>query len=200
MAALTFDCDWRYAMNLSPERKARTGYLLSWTGVGGLNLKADMTLFNPYSGTGAEALKGKEVKCVGVFEKFSFGGDKEDPIRIVAFVSTANAAALRAKLASGISTTKLKFSFAICDFDFEAKRWFEAGMVQGNAKASAVVDTADGELQLFVQAVPTRIQPDIDLSLCRTEFQVAPSDKEAAKLSFATGANEKVVKEWGGAA
>jgi hypothetical protein len=198
MAGLSFDCDWRYAMNVSSLRRARTGYLLSWSGVGGLDLKADMTLENPFSSKGAEALKDKQIKCTGVFERFAFGGEKEDPIRIAAFVSTANAAALRAKIASGIKTTKLKFSFAICDFDIDAKKWFEAGMVQGNAKAAAVVDTMDGQLQLFVDATPTRIQPDIDITVCRIEFQVAPSDKEAAKLRFATGATEKVVKEWGG--
>jgi hypothetical protein len=32
MAGSNFDCDWRYAMNISPTQKARTGYLLLWHG------------------------------------------------------------------------------------------------------------------------------------------------------------------------
>jgi hypothetical protein len=200
MAGLNFDCDWRYAMNISPTQKARTGYLLLWNGIGGLNLTADLSVSNPYTSTGAELLKGRQIKCVGVMESFSFAGERDDPIRIACYVTTANASAIRAKIASGITTTKLKFSFAICDFDTEEQRWFESGFVQGGAKAPAVVDTMDGRLQLFIDATPTRIQPDIDISLCRFEFQGAPTTKESPNLQFATGAKQKVVKGWGGLA
>ncbi len=198
MAGLSFECDWRFAMNVSGRQKARAGYLLSWSGVGGLNLAADLTVRNPHTSTGASSLTGPTVKCVGLIEKFSFAGGQEDPIRIVAYVTTGTAAALRVKLASGITTTKFTFSFAICDFDLDARKWFESAFVQGKAKAAGVVDTTDGILQLLIDATPTRVNPDLDLVLCRMEFQAAASDATSVNLQFATGAGERVVKAWGG--
>ena len=199
MAGLDFLCDWRYAMNLSGRQMARAGYLLTWSGVGGLNLTADITVQNPFTSTGAVVLTGTSVKCVGVIEKFGFAGDKEDPIRMVAYVSAGNAAALGAKLASGVTSTKFTFSFAICGYDGDAKTWFEAGYVQGGAKASSAVDTMDGKLQLFIDASPVRIAENVNIALCRMEFQGAASTKTASTLQFATGAGEKVTKTWGGA-
>jgi len=197
MAGLSFDCDWRYAMNIDPQGRARAGYLMTWSGVGGLTLSADITVVSPFTSTGATVLTSTKVVCVGVIEKFSFAGEEDDPIRIAAYISTANAASLGAKIASGITTTKFKFSYVICDYDIDKKKWFECAYVQNNGSASAVVDTMDGALQLFVNPTPERIRPDLDIALCRVEFQ-AGATSTSANLQFATGASSKVVKAWGG--
>ncbi len=198
MGGLNFECDTAYALNLDPNEKARVGYLMSFNGLGGLSLKADIELFNPFNAKDGECLKGTKVKCVGIVEKFAFSGDKEDPIRIAAYLSTANAAALRGKLASGVKSTKLKFSFAIADYDLDAKAWFEAAIVQDNGKATAAIDTMDGVLQIFVDAEPRRLDPSFDIVFCRMVFQAAPEPKKESKLRFATGSKQKVVRAWGG--
>jgi hypothetical protein len=55
----------------------------------------------------------------------------------------------------------------------------------------------DGALQLFVNSTPERIRKDLDITLCRVEFQAAATST-TANLQFATGATSKVVKAWGG--
>jgi len=197
MAGLSFECDWRYAMNVDPQGRGRAGYLLKWSGCGGLTLAADITVISPFTSTGASVLTSTKVVCVGVIEKFTFAGEEDDPIRISAYVSTANAAALGAKIASGITSTKFTFSYVICDYDVDKKKWFESAYVQNNALASGAVDTMDGALQLFVNSTPERIRKDLDITLCRVEFQAAATST-TANLQFATGATSKVVKTWGG--
>ena len=116
----------------------------------------------------------------------------------LAAAGTANAAALRGKLASGVKSTKLKFSFAIADYDLDAKAWFEAAIVQDNGKATAAIDTMDGVLQIFVDAEPRRLDPSFDIVFCRMVVQAAPEPKKESKLRFATGSKQKVVRAWGG--
>ena len=197
MGGMNFDCDTAQAINRAATSRARVGYLMSFSGLGGVDLKADMTLLTPFNAQGGEVLKGAQVKCVGILEKFGFAGDPKDPIRIAAYITTANAAALRGKIASGVKTTKMKFSFVIADFDLDTKKWFEAACVDGNAKAPSAVDTMDGVLQLFLESQPKRLDPNFDLVFCRLVFQVVPDPKEATKLRFATGATQKVMKRWG---
>jgi len=197
MGGLNFECDTAYALNLVSTEKARVGYLMSFNGLGGLSLKSDIELFHPFNSKGGEVLKGTKVKCVGIVEKFEFGGDPKGPIRIAAFLSTANAAALRGKMTSGVKSTKLKFSFALADYDLDAKAWFEAAIVQGNAKASAAIDTMDGVLQLFCEAEAQRLDESFDIVFCRMVFQVAPEPKQKSNLRFATGSTQKVVLAWG---
>jgi hypothetical protein len=197
MGGLNFECDTAYALNLVPTEKARVGYLMSFNGLGGLSLKSDIELFNPFNSKSGEVLKGTKVKCVGIVEKFAFGGDVKDPIRIAAYLSTANAAALRGKMTSGVKSTKLKFSFALADYDLDAKAWFEAAIVQGDKKASAAIDTMDGVLQIFCDAEPRRLDPNFDIVFCRMVFQAAPEPKQTSNLRFATGSTQKVVLAWG---
>lgn len=198
MGGLNFECDTAYALNIVPSEKARVGYLMAFSGLGGLNLKADIELFNPFNSKSGEVLKGTKVKCVGIVEKFAFKGHAKDPIRLALYLSTANAAALRGKMTSGVKSTKVKFSFALADYDLDAKEWFEAAIVQGNAKAAAAIDTMDGVLQLFCDAEARRLDPNFDIVFCRMVFQAAPEPKQKTNLRFATGAKQKVVFSWGG--
>jgi hypothetical protein len=197
MAGMNFECDTKQALNRAATSRARVGYLMAFSGLGGLNLKADMTLLSPFNAKGGTVLKGDKVTCVGIIEKFAFAGEKEDPMRIVAYLTTANAAALRGKMASGVKNTKVKFSYAIADFDLDTKKWFEAACVDGDAKAAGAIDTMNGVLQISLDGEPKRLDPAFDLVFYRLSFQAAPEPKASAKLRFATGATQKVIKSWG---
>src|SRR4051812_36756513 len=83
-------CDWQGAFNLSAQHRGTFGYLLDWSGIGGLVLAKDIVIWNPVWGAGNATLKDATLPCVGVFERFAFAGDDSDPIRISCFVSKDN--------------------------------------------------------------------------------------------------------------
>ena len=90
---LNFDCDWKFGFNLSSKGKGVVGYLMFWSGCGGLNLTKDIEVWNPYSDTqGQTIVSGPKIKCLGLIESFRFEGGEEDPIRISAYVSKRLAA------------------------------------------------------------------------------------------------------------
>lgn len=197
---LNFDCDWRYGINLHPSRKARVGYLLSWSGCGGLNLTKDITVWNPFSTQGQRVVSGPKVDCLGLIETFRFDGDETDPIRIRAYVSKKTATDVRAKLARPLTNTKLKLGWYIIDFDEDDKLWFEAALVKSPTEATVNVDTAGGNLQLFIDNHATRVDDNLDIRLYGFEFQVVPADGETTNLEFASGSARRLVKQWGEAA
>jgi hypothetical protein len=196
--AFDFVCDWRFGFNLDPKRKGTVGYLLFWSGCGGLNLARDIEVWNPFDSAGQTVLRGDRVTAVGLIDTFRFEGGEDDPIRISAYVSKATAAEVRAKLARPLPSTKVKLSFYIVAFDEERKAWYEAAFVRDNAKADAVVDTADGEVQFFVTPEGTRISETLDLKVYKIEFQIVPSVGKTSLLEFATGPSQRIVKKWCG--
>jgi hypothetical protein len=197
---LNFDCDWRYGFNVDARRKGTVGYLLSWSGCGGLTLATDIEVWNPFSSPGQTVVSGAKVVCVGLIEHFKFEGGADDPIRISAFVSKGAAANVRAKLATPLTSTKLKVGFYVMGFDDERKAWYEAALIKdGSGKVSAVVDTVDGVLQLFVANETTPLAEHLDIQLQRIEFQLAPAEGKTATLEFATGPSTRVVRAWGDA-
>jgi hypothetical protein len=196
--SLDFDCDWRFGFNLSSRGKGTVGYLLFWSGCGGLNLTKDVEVWNPYSDTqGQTQLSGRTVKCIGLLESFRFEGGDEDPIKLAAYVSKDVAANVRAKLASPLQSTKLKVQWYIVAYDDDAKNWYEAALIKGGAKASANLDTTDGRVQMFIANEPTRVADGLDLKVYRFEFQVVPAAGAQADLEFATGPSQRLVKRWG---
>ena len=196
--SLDFACDWRLALNLSPSRQGCVGYLLSFSGLGGLRLAKDIEVWNPVSDRGAQTVvSGDKVKCVGLLDSFQFEGGQTDPIRLRTYVSKGSAADLRAKLARPLANTAVKVGWYIVDFDPEMKSWFEAAFVKKGKEASANVDSTGGELQLFVDNHPTQVNASLDIGVYSVVLQVVPADKKKAVLEFATGPRRRLVKSWG---
>lgn len=196
--ALGFACNWQLGLNLSSKRNGCVGYLLSFSGLGGLNLRKDIEVFNPVSDKHVRSVvKDETVKCIGLIERFDFEGGETDPIRVKSFVSKGSAADVRAKLARPLASTTLKLSWYIIDFDSESKLWFEAAFVKSPKEASANVDSTGGELQIFVDNDATPVSPTLDIGVFGFEFQVVPADKKRANLEFATGPRRRLVKLWG---
>jgi hypothetical protein len=104
---------------------------------------------------------------------------------------------VRAKLARPLTNTKLKLAWYIIDFDEDSKNWYEAAFVKQPAQAEANIDSAGGELQIFIANEPTKASETLDINLFAFEFQVVPADGKNAKVEFATGPSQKLVKQWG---
>lgn len=196
---LNFTCDWRFGFNLEAKRKAVVGYLLFWSGCGGLTLSQDIEVWNPYNSPGQTILSGPRVACVGLIERFQFDGGPTDPMRFSVFVSKGTAANVRAKLVSPLTNTKLKLAFYIIGFDDERKVWYEAALIKdATCKVDAVIDTVGGDLQLFVATEPTPVAEHLDIQVYKIEFQVVPEIGKLAHLEFATGPTTRVVRMWQG--
>ena len=196
---LNFDCDWRFGFNLDAKKKATVGYLLFWSGCGGLTLTQDIEVWNPFSSPGQTILNGPRVACVGLIEHFRYDGGPTDPMRLTVYVSKATAANVRAKLVSPLTNTKLKVAFYIIGFDDEKKTWYEAALIKdATCKVDALLDTVGGDLQLFVATDPTAVAEHLDILVYKLEFQVVPAIGKTAHLEFATGPTTRVVREWQG--
>ena len=154
---LSFDCDWLSAASTNPLGLARVGYLLAWSGCGGLNLTTDIQVNNPYPAS--TIVSGSTVSCIGFIERFKFNGEDNGPIKITAYVGADNAANLLEKLATPLTSTSVQVSWCICSFDSASKAWYEAAYVDGGANASANIDTAKGKLGIGIDDAPTPV-PD----------------------------------------
>lgn len=194
--SLDYDCEWRLGFNLDPLAKGTIGYVLFWSGCGGLSLTKDVEVWNPYSGGGQTVITGATIKCIGLIESFRYAGDNDAPIRIVAYVSKETAANVRAKLANPVTATSVQVAWYIISFDDDKKEWFEAAFVKDSAKAQASVDTAGGVLQLFIENKPVRVDDRLDLKVFKLEFQIIPAEGASTLLEFATGSTQKLVKNW----
>lgn len=195
---LDFDCDWRFGFNLHPRGKGTVGYLMFWSGCGGLSLAKDIEVWNPFDAAGQTVVRGPTIKCIGLIESFRYEGGARDPIRIVAYVSKDAAADIRAKLARPLSSARLKVSWYILAFDDDKKAWYEAALIRDGQKAEASIDVDGGQAQMFIASHGTRITDTLDLKVYRFEFQVIPVPGKTATLEFATGPSQRLVKEWGG--
>lgn len=194
---LDFDCDWRFGFNLHSRGKGTVGYLLVWSGCGGLNLSTDIEVWNPFEPPGQTVVSGPKIKCVGLIESFRFAGGDDDPIRIAAYVSKDVAADVRATLSAPLQSTKVKLRWYIISYDDDTKCWYEAALVRDNKKVEANVDTSDGVMQMFIANQGTRIAETLDLKVYRFEFQVVPAAGKSALVEFATGPSQRLVKQWG---
>jgi hypothetical protein len=195
--SLDFVCDWRFGFNLDSNSKGTVGYLLMWSGCGGLNLAKDITVWNPFDAAGQTVVTGPTIQCIGLIESFRYAGGGDDPIRISVYVSKGTAADVRGKLASPVPNTKLQLTWYIVSYDDEKKGWYEAALVRDTGKVDASVDTANGDLQMFVANDGTRISDTLDLKVYKFEFQVVPAANKTSLLEFATGPSQKLVKQWG---
>lgn len=195
--SLNFKCDFRFALNLTSSRKGTCGYLLEFSGLGGLSLKKDIEVWNPFDCAGQKVITGSTVKCIGLLEAFEYEGGETDPIRVRGYVSKGTAAEVRAKLARPLSNTKLKLAWYIIDFDEDSKLWYEAAFVKEPTQAEANIDSTGGALQISIANEPTKASQTLDINIFQFEFQVVPADGKNAKIEFATGPAQKLVKQWG---
>jgi hypothetical protein len=194
---LDFDCDWRYGLNLRATAKGMVGYLLEWSGCGGLNLKKDIEVWNPFSTAGQRVVSGSTIKCIGLLESFRYAGGQNDPIRLRTYVSKGSAADLRAKLARPLSQTRVKLAWYILGFDVSDKLWYEAAFLKSPKTADASIDSTGGTLQMFVDSEPTPVSDTLDLHVFGLDLQVVPASKKKTELEFASGPKHRLVKQWG---
>lgn len=193
-----YDCDWRFALNLSPRQRGTVGYLLFWSGAGGLNLQKDIEVWNPFNAPGQTVVTGERITCVGLLESFRYEGGDDDPIRLVTYVSKGAAADVRSKLARPLPSTKVKLAWYIVSYDEERKAWYEAALIKENAKVDAVIDTADGEVQWFIDSHGLQVAENLEIKVYRMELQIVPAPGKSALLEFATGPAARLVKKWAG--
>ena len=195
--SLSFDCDWRFGFNLHALGKGTVGYLLFWSGCGGLNLKKDVQVWNPFDSAGQTVVQGPKIDCIGLIESFRFEGGEDDPIRISAYVSKDVAADVRATLARPLPTTKVKVGWYIISYDDDDKCWYESSLIRDKKNAEANIDTSDGVMQMFIANQGTRIAETLDLKVYKLEFQIVPAAGKNTLIEFATGPSQRLVKKWG---
>jgi hypothetical protein len=196
-SSLDYECDWRFGFNLHARGNSAVGYLLFWSGCGGLSLSKDISTQNPFTSPGQTVVKGTTVKSIGLLESLQYPGEEDDPIRVVAYVSKDSAANIRAKLTRPVTTTKVQVAWYIVSFDDDRNTWFEAAYIDGKANADANIDTANGDLQISIDRKSTQIAENIDLQVYKFEFQIIPAAGAQTTLQFATGVTQRLVKRWG---
>jgi hypothetical protein len=194
---LDLTCAWQHAFNVAPNRKGPFGYLLELSGLGGLILAKDVVVWNPLAGSSQSLLGGATVSCVGVIERFRFGGDVTDPIRLVCYVSQENQTNLRAKLGRELVNTKVRLKWSMVAYDEAAKAWFDAIDLIEPTRLDGLVNTVDGVLQIGVDGTATRLGEGQDLQVYRLELEVVPAPHKKTTLQFALGQNQRIVAEWG---
>jgi hypothetical protein len=194
---LDIACAWQHAFNVAANRKGPFGYLLELSGLGGLILSKDIVVWNPLSGTSQSLLGGATVGCVGVIERFRYGGDVTDPIRIACFVSQENRTNLRAKLSRELVNVKVRMKWKVVGYDEAAKAWFDAIELLDPTQLDGVVNTVDGTLQISVDGAPTKLSDDQDLQVYRFEVELVPPPGTTSTMQFALGQNQRIVAAWG---
>ena len=194
---LDLSCDWQRSLNVAPGGKGPYGYVLEWSGLGGLILAKDLVVWNPLSGGGQSLLGGSTITCVGVIERFAFGGEATDPIRISCYLSKENQANLRATLARDLVNVKVRTAWNIVDYDQSAKAWFGAVELLEARQLDSMVNTQDGELQIAVDREPTPVAGTQGIEVYRFELELAPALRRIARIQFALGQSQRIVCAWG---
>ncbi|EYF05028.1 hypothetical protein [Chondromyces apiculatus] len=193
---LDFDCDYRFGFNVDPRGQGTVGYLLFWSGCGGLNLKKDIEVWNPFNAAGQTVVTGRTIPCIGLLESMRFSGDENAPMRFVAYVSQDSAADIRSKISRPLTSTKLQLAFYVIAYDDEKKQWYEAAFVKDKKTMDATLDTTGGEIQIFISKSPTPLSDTLDIKVYRFEFQVVPAKGKTATLEFALGPTQRIVQQW----
>jgi hypothetical protein len=194
---LDVTCAWQHTFNVAPNRKGPFGYLMELSGLGGLILSKDIVVWNPLAGTSQTLLGGPTVNCVGVIERFRYGGDVTDPIRLSCFVSQENRTNLRAKLSRDLVNIKVRMKWLLVGYDEAAKAWFSEVELLDPTQLDGLVNTVDGVLQVSVAGTPTRLSDAQDLQVYRFELELVPPPETVATIQFALGQNQRIVSQWG---
>jgi hypothetical protein len=194
---LDITCAWQHAFNVAANRKGPFGYLLELSGLGGLILGKDIVVWNPLAGTSQSLLGGATVSCVGVIERFRYGGDVTDPIRLSCMVSQENRTNLRAKLSRDLVNLKVRLKWMMVGYDEAAKAWYSAVELLDPTQLDGLVNSVDGVLQISVEGAPTRLGDGLDLEVYRFEVELVPPPDTTSTIQFALGQNQRIVARWG---
>lgn len=194
---LDFACDWRYGFNTDSQQKGTVGYLLRWSGCGGLNLEKDIEVWNPFTGAGQTFVSGETIKCIGLIEDFKYEGGPTDPVRISCYLSKGNQSNIRAKLAKELTSTKVTLTWYMISYDESAKQWYEAIKFLSPTVSQTNVNSSEGVMQVFMDKDPCKLSDTLDINVYRFEFEVVPQENKKVRIQFATGPSKRVVRQWG---
>ncbi|WP_108069780.1 hypothetical protein [Vitiosangium sp. GDMCC 1.1324] len=191
---------------MSPSEKPRVGYLMFFEGLDmGEFLKPDIEVYTPFNsqeapGYGEVQLNGddKKITCVGVIERFKFGGGVGDPLIITAYISAENANILQAKLKTTLTTNKVtKLGWWICNFDVENKLWYEEAYPKDPTTAMGQLNASGGGgFEISVDQTPTQIG-STDNNVYKLKFEVIPAANATYNFHFATSAKTPYIRNWG---
>ncbi|WP_120543364.1 hypothetical protein [Corallococcus terminator] len=189
---LEIHCDWRAGFQYRPGFRGSLGYLLDWSGCGGLNLKRDLTLSSPTVGK-----IGPTVQCIGLIERLYMDGGSAGPMDFRVYVGRGTAANVLNHFAQPLENLRVKLAWAVIDFDESGDTWFEAAHLKSPDTAEALIDTVQGAPRLFLDNQPTTLSEQLDVRFFCFEFQVVPAPKKSTTLEFATNAQERRITKWG---
>jgi hypothetical protein len=216
--SIDLSCDWKSGFVMNPTSKQRCGYLLAFDGLG-LNQVPDKTndqfkirVFTPYNAADKEYSQvevedvdgQKLVNCIGILERFSFGGGVGDPICISAYVSSEFANQLKAKQKASLETTLIKkLGWWVVNYDVDDKSWFEEAFPKGATGAEG--GTVGGQLnagggsevRLSIAEEPTMIASNLDVQVFNIYFEIVPGSDQTYALAFRQGKTKAFVKGWG---
>ena len=193
--SLEFNCAWAAGFQFRKGFHGRLGYLLDWSGCGGLTLKKELRLAAP--AVGAETRKGSKLECIGLIEQLRFEGGPSGPIGFRVYVSRGVAANVLNHFGNPLDSLRLKLAWHVFDFDEGRNCWFDAAHLKSPETAEALSDTRDGAPRLFMDNQPTVLSDTVDMKFFRFEFQVVPAPKKSTTLEFATRSQERRITRWG---
>lgn len=196
---LEFKCNWQAAFQRRDLEHGMMGYLLSWSGCGGLKLKEDaFVLTAPTVSVDGKKVCGPTIKCAGIIDHLRYSGSATGPISLRAYLHKEMAADIRNHFSKPFANLSVKLAWLIIDFDENGSTWFGASHLKKPKAAEAVLDSVGGIPQISLDAQPTLLLSDAGNSgYIGFEFQVVPAAKKKTEIEFAAGAKERWINTWG---
>ena len=96
-----------------------------------------------------------------------------------------------------LTNTKVKMGWYIISYDESAKQWYEAVKLISPSVAQTNVNSADGEMQIFMDKDPEKLSETLDINVYRFEFELIPQENKKVRVQYATGPTKRVVRQWG---
>jgi hypothetical protein len=196
-----FECSKESGFVMDPNENKRVGYIIELEGFGlGKPMEQDMVVCVPYNTPSFTGLKVQEstaaagpktTKVVGVIEKFEWASGVGDALKFEFYASESNAHVVKALQQQALKTTAVKkLVWWICDYDQEAKRWFEQSY-----PLQPVTGKENPELDVDLSPVP--VKDGIDVNVYKITVGVVPAANQAYSLHFANSSEQSAVKAWG---
>lgn len=211
--AFDLPCDWKSGFLMDPTKKQRCGYLLALNGLdlGTEPTKGDdpykISVFTPFASETTEYKQAtpknedglRTIDCIGVLDRFFWGGGAGDPIEITAYVSTELASQLKAKQKATLSTTAVKkLAWWVVNYDVEEKAWFEEAFPKAPEFVAGQLNARGGkDIELRIAESPTIISPSTDVQVFQIYFEVVPAANAIYTLRFAQGKSKPYAMGWG---
>jgi hypothetical protein len=200
-----FQCSLQdgFAPNPRPPHPQTIGYLTDFDGLGlSTPLAKDLTVSLPYNNA-PPAYKpivpvNNQVNVTAILEDFSWNGGVSDPLLFSCYMSSHNANQLRALEQMPLRTTKITaFGWWIANYDQETKGWFEVVYPKDPVKPSGQLNALGRDIRLQIADQPTKVAPNIDVSVYHVSFEIVPIPNQMTAISLAASSTTHVVKEWG---